>query len=283
MIYFKGFGEIANRSCNEAISFAQGAGASLHRHRASAGRHPAGGDQQGGRCPRRAGAQPWNLPRSGHRTDRKRDPTHLSPRDLSLHALDVLEKATLKTRWLGEANLRAEHLLTVLFSCEHYTAARFARALGVDLRAVCQSCELSFLPEPMPGFGPKAFASGTGRGSGKGLERYGRDLTRLAAEGRLDPCLGREEETERLLEILCRRRKNNPCLIGDAGVGKTAIVEGLAQKNRLRRRSERTGAPRLISLDLTSLIAGTKYGEISRNASREFSRRSPGRKLYSLY
>ena len=162
MIYFKGFGEIANRSCNEAISFAQGAGASLHRHRASAGRHPAGGDQQGGRCPRRAGAQPWNLPRSGHRTDRKRDPTHLSPRDLSLHALDVLEKATLKTRWLGEANLRAEHLLTVLFSCEHYTYIYCAGARRRSAGGLPELRSSLFLPEPMPGFGPKAFASGTG-------------------------------------------------------------------------------------------------------------------------
>lgn len=259
MIYFKGFGEIANRSCNEAISFAQELG-----HLYIGTEHLLAGILREGTS-RAAGA----LAEQGLSLGAYRDlviaqigkgiPTRLSPRDLSLHALDVLEKATLKTRWLGEANLRAEHLLTVLFSCEHYTAARFARALGVDLRAVCQSCELSFLPEPMPGFGPKAFASGTGRGSGKGLERYGRDLTRLAAEGRLDPCLGREEETERLLEILCRRRKNNPCLIGDAGVGKTAIVEGLAQKIASGDVPRELAHRRLISLDLTSLIAGTKY------------------------
>ena len=259
MIYFNGFGEAANRSCNEAISLAHQLG-----HLYIGTEHLLGGILMEGTS-RAAGA----LAEQGLSLCSYREflssqvgrglPVRLSPRDLTSNAVQVLEKASLKTRWLGEACIRAEHLLTAIFSNESYTGARFARALGVDLRAVCQSCELSFLPKPLPGFTPRALAGGAPRSSGKGLERYGRDLTRLAAEGQLDPCLGRDQETSRLMEILCRRRKNNPCLIGEAGVGKTAIVEGLAQAIASGQVPRELAHRRLISLDLASLIAGTKY------------------------
>ena len=91
------------------------------------------------------------------------------------------------------------------------------------------------------------------------LDQYSTDLTQNAQEGKLDPVIGREEETQRVLEILCRRIKNNPCLIGEPGVGKTAIIEGLAQKIVAGDVPESLRSKRLLVLDITSMIAGAKY------------------------
>lgn len=91
------------------------------------------------------------------------------------------------------------------------------------------------------------------------LDQYSRDLTQIAKEGKLDPVIGRDEETQRVLEILCRRVKNNPCLIGEPGVGKTAVIEGLAQKMVAGDIPESLKETRLVTLDITSMVAGAKY------------------------
>ena len=91
------------------------------------------------------------------------------------------------------------------------------------------------------------------------LDQYSRDLTQIAREGKLDPVIGRNEETQRVLEILCRRVKNNPCLIGEPGVGKTAVIEGLAQKMVAGDIPESLKETRLVTLDITSMVAGAKY------------------------
>lgn len=91
------------------------------------------------------------------------------------------------------------------------------------------------------------------------LERYGRDLTRLAAQGKLDPVIGRDDEIRRVIQVLSRRTKNNPVLIGEPGVGKTAIVEGLAQRIVSRDVPDGLQGKRVIALDIGSLVAGSKY------------------------
>src|SRR5690606_26169859 len=91
------------------------------------------------------------------------------------------------------------------------------------------------------------------------LDTFGRDLTQLARESKLDPVIGREDEIERILQILCRRTKNNPILLGEPGVGKTAIVEGLAQKIVSEDVPDILMDKRLLSLDLAAVVAGTKY------------------------
>lgn len=91
------------------------------------------------------------------------------------------------------------------------------------------------------------------------LDKFGRDLTQKARSHQLDPVIGREQEIERVIRILCRRSKNNPCLVGEAGVGKTAIAEGLAQQIAQGRVPPALSGKRLIALDLVSMVAGTKY------------------------
>ena len=119
----------------------------------------------------------------------------------------------------------------------------------------------------------KAFGSASGKDSGKPetvkkpggrtdtptLNQYGRDLTSFAAAGRIDPVIGRQKEIERVIQILSRRTKNNPCLIGEPGVGKTAIAEGLALKIATGEVPELLKGKRIVSLDLTGMVAGTKY------------------------
>ena len=95
--------------------------------------------------------------------------------------------------------------------------------------------------------------------TGKALEQFGRDLTQLAAQGKIDPVIGRQNEIERVIQILCRRTKNNPVLIGEPGVGKTAVAEGLALKIQAGEVPELLKNKRLVSLDLTGMVAGTKY------------------------
>jgi ATP-dependent Clp protease ATP-binding subunit ClpC len=162
-----------------------------------------------------------------------------------------------------------EHLLLALIRLQDGVAAQILENLGVNLKEVrkeiLKELETFNLQVPPVSLGPnqsgqkRAEANTPGNEKMHALKAYGHDLTEQCREGLLDPVIGRAKEVERLLLILCRRRKNNPVLIGEAGVGKTAIVEGLAHAIINGEVPENLAKMKLISLDLTLMIAGTKY------------------------
>lgn len=152
--------------------------------------------------------------------------------------------------------VQTEHLLCAMLEDPGCTACLWLTQMGVETGEAARECrQLSgqlVLPLPPPRAAAPARAS-------RASEKYGQDLTRMAAEGALDPVFCREEELARLEEILCRRRKNNPCLVGEPGVGKTALAEALAQRIASGTAPLALRGRRLISLDMGALVAGTKY------------------------
>lgn len=156
----------------------------------------------------------------------------------------------MKHNWIG-----TEHLLLGLIKEETTIAAKCLRNFGVDFNKA-QKEVLNVIDGSNSA--PKAKDSFE-KTKTPALDTFGRDLTQLAREGKLDPVIGREDEIERILQILCRRTKNNPILLGEPGVGKTAIVEGLAQKIVNEDVPELLQDKRLLSLDLAAVVAGTKY------------------------
>ncbi|MBN1355627.1 ATP-dependent Clp protease ATP-binding subunit [bacterium] len=165
-------------------------------------------------------------------------------------AKKVLEAAIYEAKEMGQNFIGTEHLLMGLVRERNGLAGKLLRDAGMDLDTLRETL-LDFLG---PEQGKKGEKSKT-----PALDAFGRDLTLLAEENQLDPVIGREKEIERVIQILCRRTKNNPVLIGEPGVGKTAIVEGLAQKIVTSDIPEILSEKRIISLDLAALVAGTKY------------------------
>ncbi|MDO9287398.1 MAG: ATP-dependent Clp protease ATP-binding subunit [Thermodesulfovibrionales bacterium] len=166
-------------------------------------------------------------------------------------AKKVLELAVEEARLIGHSYIGSEHLLLGILREDEGIAGRTLRSFGANLLAARQLA-INFSMRAQPHTIKE-------RSSTPALDEFGRDLTQMAKEGKLDPVIGREDEIERVLQILGRRIKNNPVIIGEPGVGKTAIVEGLAQKIILGDVPENLMGKRIVSLDLGALIAGTKY------------------------
>ncbi|MEN8262415.1 MAG: ATP-dependent Clp protease ATP-binding subunit [Nitrospirota bacterium] len=167
-------------------------------------------------------------------------------------AKKVLELAVEEARLLGHSYIGREHLLNGLIREDSGIAGKILRSLGANLLGVRQlAINLSMRKVKQSEKEKKSHTPA--------LDEFGRDITQLAREGKLDPVIGRGNEIERVLQILGRRVKNNPVIIGESGVGKTAIVEGLAQSIIAEDIPENLLNKRLISLDLGALIAGTKY------------------------
>lgn len=188
--------------------------------------------------------------------------TTLTPNDFTPRTKRVLKSAMLISSRMGSGYVGTEHLLLAVISESDSYAVAFLNELGVSAEAIVQAIDGSMqsggegnFSENMGGFGqPQG-----GKQGGSALEKFGRDLTQAAKNGEIDPVIGREKEIERVIQILSRRTKNNPVLIGEPGVGKTAVAEGLALEIAKGNVPEILKDKKVVSLDLTGMVAGAKY------------------------
>ena len=184
-------------------------------------------------------------------------PTVLSPNDFTPRAKNIIDTAIVQGRGMGHSYIGTEHILMGIIREGTGAATEILASMGV------QPQEL--LRDLTNALGSTSSTSGNHKNDTKEksdtptLSQFGRDLTVLATQGRIDPVIGRHKEIERVIQILSRRTKNNPCLIGEPGVGKTAIAEGLALKIATGEVPELLRNKRIITLDLTGMVAGTKY------------------------
>lgn len=191
--------------------------------------------------------------------------TSLSTGDFTPRTKRILQMAVMQAATLGHNYVGTEHLLIAIIEESDSYAVRFLNELGTSAKAILEKLNSTmgdYEAEDVKfsqngGVGHKSGVNS--KSKTKTLDQFGRDLTALASSGAIDPVIGREEEIQRVIQILSRRTKNNPCLIGEPGVGKTAVAEGLALKIVSRDVPEILKDKRVFSLDLTSMIAGTKY------------------------
>ncbi|MCH5299275.1 MAG: ATP-dependent Clp protease ATP-binding subunit [Ruminococcus sp.] len=178
-------------------------------------------------------------------------PTVLSPNDFTPRTKRVMQNAVRIASHTGAGYVGTEHILMSIMQETDSYAYNFLTELGVNLNTVMDSAEDIV--------GDSDTESNTSSGNTQSLDKFGRDLTKAAKSGEIDPVIGREKEIERVIQILSRRTKNNPVLIGEPGVGKTAVAEGLALKIVEGQVPEILKDKRIVSLDLNGMVAGSKY------------------------
>ena len=252
MFIFEGFTEKANNALNSALSFAEEFG-----HSYIGTEHILLGLLKEGNSVSSAVLTSSNITldmikKKTEEACGKGSRMKLSPSDFTPRSKRVLENAIGVARKMGHSYVGTEHLLLSLLSETDSYAVGFIKEVGVDINLLSRKC--------LEAVGSEREDAPKGKKAEKNEnEKYGKDLTLLAKKGLLDPVIGREKEIERVMEILSRRSKNNPCLIGEPGVGKTAIAEGLAILVASGKVPETLKNKKIFSLDLTGMLAGTKY------------------------
>ena len=183
-------------------------------------------------------------------------PTELQPDDFTPRSKNILETSVAFARQMGQQLVGTEHVLLAIAREGSCSATLLLSRAGVSMQDIVNDVSKALM-------GGTANAGTGNKDGGKEnesmLSQFGRDLTKLAKDGKIDPVIGRQKEIERVIQILSRRTKNNPCLIGEPGVGKTAIAEGLALKIVSGEVPELLKDKKIYSLDLTGMVAGTKY------------------------
>jgi len=190
--------------------------------------------------------------------------TVITPDDFTPRTKRVMQTAMVLSARLGHGYVGTEHLLMALISERDGYAIRFLEELNVNINSVLSSLKASMGADSeeenqQSGIDGMLNKNGQSKGGNNALSKFGRDLTAAAKNGEIDPVIGREEEIQRVIQILSRRTKNNPVLIGEPGVGKTAVAEGLALRIVKGEIPEILKNKKIVSLDLTGMIAGTKY------------------------
>ena len=185
-------------------------------------------------------------------------PTVLSPNDFTPRSKNIIETAVTIARSLGHGYVGTEHLLIAILRDSSCYAMDILDAMNVSAADIAEEITKS-VNVSQNDASPKSKDQSKGKTETPTLDQFGRDLTAIARQGKIDPVIGRQKEIERVIQILCRRTKNNPCLIGEPGVGKTAIAEGLALKIASGEVPEILKDKRIVALDLTGMVAGTKY------------------------
>ena len=186
-------------------------------------------------------------------------PTVLSPNDFTPRSKNIIETSITIARSLGHGYVGTEHLLIAIIRDGSCYAMDILDSMNVSAADIAEEITKNVNVSQNETSNFKNPSKAKGKTETPTLDQFGRDLTAVARQGKIDPVIGRQKEIERVIQILCRRTKNNPCLIGEPGVGKTAIAEGLALKIASGEVPEILKDKRIVALDLTGMVAGTKY------------------------